>query len=45
MTSLVVVDVSAAFDTVDHDILMEVLSARFGVSRKVLHWFETYIRL
>ena len=31
-------------DIVDHDILLEVLSARFGVNRKALHWFETYLR-
>ena len=37
-------DLNAMFDTVDHDILLEVLSDRFGVNGKALHWFETYLR-
>ena len=44
MTCQIVMHLSAAFDTVDHDILLEVLSARFGVNGKALDWFETYLR-
>ena len=44
VSSLVVMDLSAAFNTEDHDILLEVLSARYEVNGKALHWFEIYIR-
>ena len=34
-------DLSAAFDTVDNQILIEVLPRRFGVSGKALDWLAT----
>ena len=38
-------DLSAAFDTVDHQnlILIEVLQRRFGVSGKALDWLGDYL--
>ena len=44
VTALVCVDLSAAFDTVDHDVLLQVLRNKFGVSGVALTWFESYLR-
>ena len=35
---------SAAFDTVDHDILIQRLSASFGIKDRALSWLESYIK-
>ena len=44
VTALMAIDLSAAFDTVDHDILLSVLKAKFGIEGKALNWFESYLR-
>ncbi|XP_062599561.1 uncharacterized protein LOC134261111 [Saccostrea cucullata] len=43
VTALVALDLSAAFDTVDHAILSNVLETTFGVSEVALHWFQSYL--
>ena len=37
-------DLSAAFDTVDHSILMEVLRRQFGVEGNALGWLAEFLR-
>ena len=36
-------DQSAAFDTIDHDTLLDSLSSWFGISGVVLDWFKSYL--
>ena len=40
--ALVLLDLSAAFDTVEHVIMMEVLEKRFGLEGKAYDWFGSY---
>ena len=44
ITSLTCIDLSAAFDTVDHGILLNVLQNKFGISGKALAWFKSYLQ-
>ena len=41
---LFLLDMSAAFDTVDHGKLKEVLERRFGVCGSALKWFSSYLQ-
>ena len=38
------IDLSAAFDTVDHDVLLDVLNNRFGLKENTLDWINNYLR-
>ena len=40
---LVMLDLSAAFDTIDHDILIHRLDGDFGVKGSALDWFSSYL--
>ena len=41
---LIAIDLSAAFDTVDHDLLLAVLRKKFGMDQVALSWFRSYLR-
>ena len=43
VTAMVAIDLSAAFDTVDHGILLDVLNKKFGVHNTALQWFDNYL--
>ena len=44
VTPLVAIDLSVAFDTVNHSIMISVLERRFGITNKALKWFHEYLR-
>ena len=44
VTSIVILDLSAAFDTVDHDLLLDVLGTRFGITGTARKWYESYLK-
>ena len=44
VTVVVILDLSAAFDTVDHDLLLEVLESRFGIVGTARKWYTSYLK-
>ena len=41
-TSMILIDMESAFDTVDHDLLLQKLSA-IGFSNHIIGWFKSYL--
>ena len=43
VTLVVLIDYTAAFDTVDHEIALSILESNFGITASSLSWFESYL--
>jgi len=43
LSYLCLLDLSAAFDTIDHNISITRLSSWFGIHGSVLNWFKSYL--
>ena len=43
VTLLVLLDLSSAFDTVDHEVLIRRLEITFGIADTALQWFRSYL--
>ena len=44
VTVIVILDLSAAFNTVDHDQLLEVLETRYGIVGGAKQWYKSYLQ-
>ena len=44
VTALTLLDLSAAFDTIDHDLLLNRLTDWFGIGGIALSWLNNYLR-
>ena len=43
ITALTLLDLSAAFDTINHTIILSRLNDWFGITGKALNWFKSYL--
>ena len=43
VTALTLLDLSAAFDNIDHTILLDRLNVYYGISELALGWFKSYL--
>ena len=44
VTAMITINLSAAFDTVDHYILLNTLHCKFGISDHEIEWVNSYLR-
>ena len=45
VTAMITLDLSAAFDTVDHEVLLTTLQSNFGIKGMAIGWLKNYIAL
>ena len=43
-TAVTKLNLLAAFDTVNYDLLLEILNKRFGITDRALKWYEHYLK-
>ena len=43
VTAIVILDLSAPFNTVDHNLLLDVLEKQFGITGAARQWYESYL--
>ena len=43
ITAVIILDLSAAFNTVDHVLLLEILDKKFGIKDIAVCWYEQYL--
>ena len=43
-TAVLIMDLSADFDTVDHDFLLSVLQRKFGITKIALEWYNNFLK-
>ena len=43
ITFLILIDLSAAFDTINHSLMIDILENDFGIAGVVKKWFESYL--
>ena len=44
MVALVLLDLSSAFDTIDHGLLFQKLATNYGISGSALNWIKSYLK-
>ena len=44
VTAVIVLEMSAAFDTVDHDLPLDIFHNRYGITDTTLQWYQSYLR-
>ena len=44
LTAVVTLDLSAAFNTLDHDLLLDVLEKQFGITDAARKWYHNYLK-
>ena len=44
VTAVIVLDMCAAFATVDHDLLLNILHKKYGIIDTALQWYQSYLR-
>ena len=44
VTTILILDLSAAFDTVDHSILLKILNKLLGFCDQAIKWFDIYLQ-